>query len=215
MQTRLISMPPPTVWEALQGQNVVQDASSLFLLLRIITRPHVFRCFYLWNSSEKGALKVDALSSILSTGAIRPPEDPIQLTTEVHSFGSLDDYELGVIYVHRESRPGQVLTLSISYPGGRNLPWTIHPLKQLRDEPQGSRGGVNWADMRKYLPAEIEILGPVMHEQVMCFRRKVPEKNAENVQGIFILENDPERVQVISRADYLAIAGKRKRSDAY
>jgi hypothetical protein len=194
------------VWEAQQYYLPLQESASTFCVPWISINPIAFRFFYVWRSATHGSLKAD-ISSSASNGNLG--EKPFHLDTIVQSFGSLEEYEVGVIYADRLSQSGQLLTLSLSLEKVTDVSWAIPLLKQDQEEVnvEHHRYGIPAAHLERYFP-DLELHGPVKREQVGYFRKAVAGKSIENMPCICFRMDDPSKIKVISQADFIAIGGK-------
>jgi hypothetical protein len=194
------SVPPPIYWQVQPGQASAQNASGDFGLEYIILNQKEFRFFYALRTNHPGLPHVQVSSYVQSS-----PNKLTALATTVQPLGQLGPWNVGVIHATSLSRAHQIITLQVFVPGERTAAWHLEPLIQLRDD---LRGGIIWRNpinINQGGHSTIYWYGPVMQEQVAFFRYTALRKPPVY---IFVSIADPTTVQIISKAQYLAIAGK-------
>ncbi|MGB8346557.1 MAG: zf-HC2 domain-containing protein [Ktedonobacteraceae bacterium] len=190
------SFPPPSnVWEVEQDQTIARNAAGTFAVEYIDVTKKEFRFFYAFSSQYQGSPRIEVISS--------PPSGSkavMQLITAVQPLGSLDSFNVGVIHAPLLDRAGQLLTIQITMPGQHTPTWHLAPLKQLLKEPNPSNPAYYglYLDQTKF--PSITFYGPVMEQQVAFFRDAAPDY-------IFLRLGSTGPVQIITKAEYLAIAG--------
>lgn len=192
--------PPPIYWQIQPGQASAQNAAGDFELEYITITPKKFRFFYALRANHQGLPHVKVSSYIQSS-----PDALITLPTTVQSLGQLGPWNVGVIHTIGLNRTHQIILLQVFAPGERTIAWHLEPLIQLRDD---ARGGILWSNpinINQVGHSTIYWYGPVMQEQVAFFRYTALRKPPAY---IFVRIDDPTTVQIISKAQYLAIAGK-------
>jgi len=192
---RAASEPPPIVWELEKDQTIARNGAGTFAVEYIDVTKKEFRFFYAFSSQYQGSPRIEVISS--------PPSGSkavMQLITAVQPLGSLDSFNVGVIHAPLLDRAGQLLTIQITMPGQHTPTWHLAPLKQLLKEPNPSNPAYYglYLDQTKF--PSITFYGPVMEQQVAFFRDAAPDY-------IFLRLGSTGPVQIITKAEYLAIAG--------
>lgn len=197
------AVPQSIYWQVQPGQTSVQNAAGDFELEYGILNQKEFRFFYAMRANHQGLPHVKVSSYIQSS-----PNAFIPLPATVQSLGQLGPWNVGVIHTTGLNRTHQIILLQIVAPGERTITWHLEPLIQLRDD---SRGGIstdlwrNPINVNQVGYSTIYWYGPVMQEQVAFFRYTALRKPPAY---IFVRIADPSTVQIINKAQYLAIAGK-------
>ncbi len=188
-------------WQIQPGQASAQNATGDFELEYIILNQKEFRFFYAVRPNHhQGLLHVKVFSYIQSY-----PNVLTDLAATVQPLGQLGPWNVGVIHTTGLNRTHQIILLQVFAPGERTITWHLEPLIQLRDDP---RGGILWRNPININQAGYSTIywyGPVMQEQVAFFRYTALRKPPAY---IFVRIADPTTVQIINKAQYLAIAGK-------
>ena len=187
--------PPTSPWEVEQDQTIARNAAGTFVVVYIDVTKKEFRFFYAFSSQYQGNPRIEVISSLPSGS-----KAVIQLVTTVQPLGSLGSFEVGVIHAPLLDRTGQLLTIQITMPGQNTPTWHLAPLKQPLKEPDPSNPAYYglYLDQTKF--PSITFYGPVMEQQVAFFRDATPDY-------IFLRLGDTGPVQIITKAEYLAIAG--------
>lgn len=190
----------PIYWQIQLGQASARNATGDFELKYIILNQNEFRFFYAMQANHQGLPHVKVSSYVQSTHGVF-----ITLSATVQSLGQLGSWNIGVIHTTSLNRTHQIILLQIVAPGERTITWHLEPLIQLRDDPRGSILWRNPVNVNQAEYSTIYWYGPVMQEQVAFFRYTALRKPPAY---IFVRIADPITVQVINKAQYLAIAGK-------
>ena len=194
------AVPQATIWSLQPNQTLIRSDKGIFSIKYISITSAELRFFYAFKSSYKDAPQVNATSYLISA-----PNNIAHLKVNIESLGQLGDYNVGVIHVDWLNRAVQVIDLSITSQEGSPLIGHITPLKQLQEEPHRealTHGGITIP--QNELP-EVQWATPVMMEQVAFFKNTVPHQPGPT--HIFVKLDDPSKVEIISQAEYLKIAG--------
>lgn len=188
--------PPLIPWELQQDQTATQNRGELFEVKYISITTKEFRIFYVVHSRnrDKPTVQVVSVSQIGTSTS---------LATSVQSLGRLGTFDAGVLHVKIFHLTGQIIELHVTLAGKDEPTWKLAPLKQTLDEPgKDSQYGFS---IQTQQPSGILWFGPVKEEAVAFFKEDETKPNASYV---FIRFDDDTLVKVITRSEYLKIAGK-------
>jgi hypothetical protein len=166
--------------------------------------PKGFRFFYTIHAlDQKGLPSVKAYSYLSSN-----PQAKTSLVATVQSLGQLGTSNVGVIHVQGLSRAHQIIALQIIPPGRKTPAWQLAPLDQIIDDPHPNDSTTSFS-VEQIGHQEIIWYGPVMFEQVAFFKQTISSHSASHSSYIFVRIDNPRMVTVITKAQYLAIAGQK------
>jgi anti-sigma factor RsiW len=187
--------PPNSSWVVEQNQTIVRNTAGTFMVEYIDITKKEFRFFYAFSSQYQGDPRIEVLSSLPSGSSTA-----MQLVTTVQPLGNLGSFNVGVIHAPLLDRTGQLLTIQITMPGQHTPTWQLAPLKQPLKEPDPSNPPHYdlYLDQTKF--PSITFYGPATEQQVAFFK-----DTASN--HVFLRLGDTGPVQIITKAEYLAIAG--------
>jgi hypothetical protein len=211
---------PPDVWQpAPSGQGFASGSAGAIALKWLEYTPQQFRLYYVFKPSDQGtqastpaqpvALQVTGSASL--PGSPTTPAIPLPVTSQ--TLGQIGAYTIGAIHIGRfdhtgqpVNRAGQIITVAItpSLPGAAT--WRLSPIHQLIVEPhaQTARGGLGaYPDG---LP-EAQWSPPVQAQLVSYVKVILPGQPVADRSYVFVRSDDWVKVQVISKAQYIALAG--------
>lgn len=130
------------------------------------------------------------------------PQSTSNLAATVRTLGRLGPYIISVLHVKRSSYAGQVLSLQITPPGESRFTWSLMPLEQVSQEAHENTAYYGFFLDTTTLN-EVSWHEPAMDQQVSYL-----EYTAKMGQAyLFLKRGDPSVVLVITRSEYLSIAG--------
>lgn len=197
------SVMQPLIWKVQADQVSVQNSEGAFALKFMDFTPKGFRFFYtVYALNHEGISSVRAYSYLSSN-----PQAKISLAATVQSLGQLGASNIGVIHVQGLSRAHQIIALQILLFGRKTPAWQLAPLQQLITDPHPNDSIASFSIEQIGHP-EIVWYGPVMFEEVAFFKQMASSHSASDSSYIFVRIDDPYIVKVITKAQYLAIAGQ-------
>ncbi|MEO7002410.1 MAG: hypothetical protein ABI068_11355 [Ktedonobacterales bacterium] len=201
-QTSILSVPPPIVWQMQPHQSFASGPVGTFALEFVDFTPQQFRFYYAFKSPHQADLRVSASSSLAGRGAA----SVMALATTVQPLGQIGDYAIGVIHVEHINRAGQIISLAITPTVANAITWQLAPFKQLIVEPhaQTARGGIGI--MAEGLP-EVQWSGELEEQLASYVKVVIPGQPVTNRTYVFVRSDDPVVVQVITKVQFIAIAG--------
>ncbi|HLY31322.1 MAG TPA: hypothetical protein VKQ36_09855, partial [Ktedonobacterales bacterium] len=142
------------------------------------------------------------------------PAATTSLTATNQTLGHIGAYTVGVIHVARRSQAGQIITLQImpltSSKVGSDITWRLAPLRQIMAEPRPSKARFELATdasgRSNGLP-EAQWSGVNKLQQVSYVKVVIQGQQVADRSYVFVRSDDPVVVKVITKAEYLAIAG--------
>ena len=186
----------PQYWKTDNNQISIKNNTITFALKDIEISHQEIRFFYARKSSQN--ISLQAIETIHQASTIL-------LSTQDESLGTLGAYTIGVLHVRRIDRAGQVITIQMKIAGHSNT-WSLSPLQQLLLDNRPNTTVSIFVDQRQ-LP-DITWSGPVMDQQVAYMQDISTSHINANTAHIFLRLDDPIKVQIISQAQFIAIAGK-------
>lgn len=195
---------PPFPFAERLSEMSASGAAGSFALKMIDINPYQFRFYYVFKSPQPIGLRVATIAELTASPTTIP------LTTSVQVLGHIGAYTAGVIHVTRARNSAQTITLYITpfaTSGSVAFPtWSLAPMSQLNGSADAARiwGGLgaNPNDM-----PEAQWSPPVMTQEVSYLRVVISGQPAASRSYVFVRSDDPVRVTVLSKAEYLAIAG--------
>lgn len=193
---------PPAIWEGQPNQGIAIGPAGTFALKFIEFTPKQFRFYYVFKTSHQAPLQVTASSAIPANTSM----PVIPLATTVQTLGRISEYTIGVIHVQHLNRAGQIIMLAITPALAGAATWRLEPFKQLIMEPhsQTARGGIGV--MPVGLP-EAQWSGEYQEQLVSYVKVVIPGQPVADRTYVFLRSDDPVVVKVITKAQYIAIAG--------
>jgi hypothetical protein len=188
---RPVSIP----WELQHDQIVAQSHEGLFEIKYISITPREFRFFYVVRSGHRDELMVQAVS-------ISPKGTSTPLASTVQPLGKLGAFDAGILHVKLFHLTGQMIELHIAVQGKNEPLWKLAPLKQTIDESAKDTSYGLSIQIRQ--PSGVLWFGPVKGE--FAFFKESETKS--DASYVFVRFDDTTSVKVITRAQYLEVAGK-------
>jgi len=201
------SSPPPQLWQVQLNQTFVTGTEGAFAIKWIGITPQQFRFYFVFTTDHDRNLRV-AASSLLPTQS-SDATIVIPLLTTVQTLGQLGSYTVGVAQVERRSQVGQTITLAITPVAlaGADAPtWRLSPMKQLRVETHVATSR-SWLTTNPNGLSEVEWSPSFMSQKVSYVKVIIAGQAVSDRSYVFVRSDDPVVVKVMSKADYLAIAG--------
>jgi hypothetical protein len=183
-------------WGVQHEQTVALSHEDLFEIKYISITPKEFRFFYVVRSGHRDGLVVQAVS-------ISPKGTSTPLATTVQALGKLGALDAGLLHVKLFHLTGQTIELHVTTSGKNGPTWKLAPLKQTTDEP--GKGYWYGLSIQTQQPSGVLWFGPVKGETVAFFKENETKPDASYV---FVRFDDATLVKVITRAQYLEIAGQ-------
>jgi len=197
--------PGPQFFEIQPTQLFVTGAAGAFAVEMTDITPEQFRFYYVFHAAQPTSLRVMA-----SAEAATDPSAPIQLATTDQTLGQIGAYTVGVVHVTRGQNVAQTITLEItpSTASGTSIGviWHLAPLKQLIPTQQHTWVSGGATTNPNALP-DAQWSPQVMSQQVSYVKIIMPGELAASRAYVFLRSDDPVTVTVITKAEYLAIAG--------
>ncbi len=198
--------PAPEVWIVPQpNQTFASGTAGVFALRGIEINPKQYRFYYVFKEQQPHTTLRLAASDYLATD----PSQVTPLATTNQVVGQIGSYVIGVAHIARSNRAGQVIMLQVtpvSHRGSVYSTWRLVTFKQLTLEPQDDTtwGGVNPAN--NALPEAIWS-GEIESQKVSYFKVNIPGQPVAKRTYVFLRSDDPVVVKVITKAQFIAIAG--------
>jgi len=205
--------PPPYPFAAQLDQMAATGTAGAFAFKAIDITPQQFRFYYVFESSQQSphplSLSVTASAELPTKSATKDT-----LATTIQVLGQIGAYTVGVVHVGRGQNVAQTIILKVQpkTAAGADVgaPWRLTPMQQLMPEPHANtaRGGL--ATTLNGAPGalpEAQWFGEVMPQLVGYVKVIIPGQPVANRSYVFLRSDDPIVVTVITKAQYLAIAG--------
>lgn len=200
---------PPVDWELQPGQAVATGAASTFALKWVEVTPQQLRFYYVWLSTPHNQLQAAAsVSYPTNTSVVSSPPTSVQV------LGQIGDYAVGVIHVDWAENVQQLIGLeltAVSASGVHVSTWHLTPLEQLHPDRLYHTGG---GQMTMGVPPNEEGLPEAVWLEVVegahlvsYVKIVIPGQPVADRSYVFVNSDDPVTVTVISKAEYLSIAG--------
>ena len=189
--------PGSAVWNIRSDQLSFKSADGLFALKWVAITPQEFHFFYAFQFREPGNPRI-----VVKSYAASRPQSTSNLAITVQPLGQLGPYTISVLHVKRSSYAGQVLSLKITSPGESRFTWSLTPLEQVSQETHENTAYYGFFLDTATLN-EVSWHEPAMDQQVSYLEYKAKMGQAY----LFLKRGDPSVVTVITRSEYLSIAG--------
>jgi hypothetical protein len=189
-------------WQEQPGQLAATGSAGTFAVKWIQVTPQQIQFYYIFLSTQHNRLQATASASHLSnTTSAR------SLATTVQVLGQISGYSIGVIHVAWANHVNQLIGLqltAVSPSGARTGTWQLTPLRQVISDPHlVGRFQINTADSG--LPEAGWFVAFQEAHTVSYVKIILPAQPVADRSYVFVRSDDP--VTVITRAEYLAIAG--------
>jgi hypothetical protein len=217
-QRQVVVGAPPIVWQpAPPGQGFASGAAGAIALKWLDFTPQQFRIYFVFKPSGQApppeppvTLQITASASL----PVSPTTPAVPLAATLQTLGQIGAYTIGVLHIGRfdhagqlVNRAGQIISMTITAPALVGAaPWRLAPLHQLIVEPHAQTA---WGALGAYqdgLP-EAQWSGPVQAQLVSYVKVVMPGQAVGARRYVFVRSDGPVTVQVISQAQYLALAG--------
>jgi hypothetical protein len=193
------------VWHVQSDQVVATGTAGMFVIKRIEVTSQQVRFYYIFQSTHHDSLRVIASVSLPSN-----PAAARSLAAADQVLGQISAYTIGVIHVARINRTNHLIDLQLTAvsPTGAGVDtWHLAPFKQLMLDPHPGSG---WYDFRAITTALPEVpwydVFEGMH-RVSNVKVIIPGQPVADRSYLFVSSDDPVKVLVITKAQYLSIAG--------
>jgi hypothetical protein len=199
---------PPIVWQV-SPPSFASGPAGVIALRRIEIMPPQFRIYFVFKPSSQAdaqahpiTLHITASSSL----AAKPTTPAVPLTATIQTLGQIGAYSIGVMHIQHLNRADQVVTVAItpSLPGAAT--WRLSPIHQLIVEPHAQTAYGELVGFSDGLP-EAQWSPPVQAQLVSYVKVIIPGQPIADRTYVFVRSDDPVNVQVISKAQYIALAG--------
>jgi hypothetical protein len=198
---------PPEYWQTHTGQLAATGTAGTFVVKWIQVTPQQLQFYYVFLSTQHNQLQATARASHLANMTTASG-----LATTLQVLGQMRNYSIGVIHVAwvKNARQFIGLQLTVVSPAGvRVSRWQLTPLEQLlSDRLYHTTAGMEaYPGAASSLP-EADWVPVVEGVQVVSYVKViVPGQPVADRSYVFVRSGDPVTVKVISKAEYLAIAG--------
>jgi hypothetical protein len=197
------SCPSPIFWQTQPGQLAATGAAGTFAVKSILITPQQIQWYYVFLSKQHNRLQATASTSHLANTTAAS-----SLATTVQLLGQISDYSIGVIHVDWADHVNQVIGLqltAVSSTGARVGAWQLTLLQQVDPDPNPGWFGINTGGSG--LPEAVWRMVPMGGTTVSYVKVIIPGQPVADRSYVFVGSDDPVTVQVISKAEYLRIAG--------
>lgn len=190
-------------WQEQPGQLAAMGPAGSFAVKWIQVTPQQLQFYYIFVSTKHNSLQATASASHLSNTTSK------SLATTVQVLGQISGYSIGVIHVDWANHVDQFIVLQltlVSPTGARAGTWQLTPLQQVSSDPHpDGRFQIDTSDSG--LP-EADWFKAFMGAHTVSYVKIIlPGQPVADRSYVFVRSDDPLTVIVITKADYLAIAG--------
>jgi len=198
--------PPPIEWTLTQpNQTFALGAAGVFALKQMDINPKQFRFYYVFKAQQPKITLRMAASAYQATS----PSEITPLATADQVLGQIGSYIIGVAHIARRSHAGQIIQLQITpitATGSAETTWRLAPIKQLIAEAHADSAWSGVAPAKDPLP-EAVWSGELEAQLVSYVKVIIPGQPVAKRTYVFLRSDDPVIVKLITKAQYLAIAG--------
>ncbi len=200
--SKTCACPTQSAWMYQYGQASLQHSHDEFSLKVIAITSQEFHFFYAYTFSHPGSPNITTTSNLEGSSAL-----PLPLETRVQPLGVLGNVNVGVIHVRLLNRVNQSIELHISPPGESTQHWKLAPLKQMIDEMHPGVFTDLFSDLHPLGIPTIAFNIPATTGQVAYFRLVQPAHSTSQPAYVFLKMDQPTLVSLITKEQFLAIAG--------
>jgi hypothetical protein len=191
-------------WQEQPGQLAATGPAGSFAVKWIQVTPQQLQFYYIFLSTQHNSLQVTASASHLSnTTSAR------SLATTVQVLGQISGYSIGVIHVDWANHVNQLIGLQLTLVSPTGAPaatWQLTPLQQVSSDPHpDGRFQIDTSDSG--LPEADWFVAHMGAHTVSYVKIILPGQPVADRSYVFVRSDDPLTVTVITKAEYLAIAG--------
>lgn len=204
---------PPDVWDAPPvGQDFASGPAGAIALKWSDFTPQQFRIYFVFRPSKQVdapshpiALRITASSSLAS----HPATPPVPLAATIQTLGQIDEYTVGVMHIEHLNRADQLVTLAITPSLVGAATWRLSPIHQRIYEPHAQTATGVFGAYSDGLP-EAQWHWPVVLQgelELSYVKVVLPGQPVANHSYVFVRSDSSANVQVMSKAQYIALAG--------